>query len=106
MQARTTAKKIIKTELNVLGAKVYEEARVTSRKSKDRFDKQGRIVHRGGSLRKSVNYRVKSQRLTMSQLYYGQYQKPNELIVSIKKHVPESINVIAKNLVTNILKLK
>lgn len=104
MPAKITNKKIIESELNILGEKVYEEARVTSRKSKDRFDKQGRIIHRGGSLRKSINYRVKSQRLTMSQFYYGQYQKPNELLVSIRKHVPESVKVISKNLVANILK--
>lgn len=104
MPTKTTTKKIIEAELNVLGARVYEEARVTSRKSKDRFNKQGQVIHRGGSLRKSINYRVKSQRLTMSQFYYGQYQKPNELLVSIQKHVPESINVMSKNLVANILK--
>ena len=103
MPAKTTTKKIIESELNVLGDKIYEEARVTSRKSKDRFDKNGNI-HRGGSLRKSINFRVKSQRLTMSQFYYGQYQQPNELMVSIQKHTPDSINVIAKNLVANILK--
>jgi hypothetical protein len=104
MPTKTTTKKIIEAELSVLGDRVYEEARVTSRKSKDRFAKDGRIIHRGGSLRKSINYRVKSQRLTMSQFYYGQYQKPNELLVSIQKHVPESINVMSKNLVANILK--
>lgn len=106
MSRPKTTKKIIEDELNVLGAKVYEEARVTSRKSKDRLNKDGNIIHRGGSLRKSINYRVKSQRLTMFQLYYGQYQKPNELLESVKRHVPESIKVISKNLVANILKLK
>lgn len=104
MPAKITNKRIIENELNVLGKIVYEEARVTSRKSKDKFDKNGNIIHRGGSLRKSINFRVKSQKLTMSQFFYGQYQKPNELAVSIKKHLPESINVISKNLVTNILK--
>lgn len=104
MPPKTTTKKIIESELNVLGERVYEEARVTSRISKDRYNKQGQLVHKGGSLRKSINYRVKSQRLTMSQFYYGQYQNPNELMVSIQKHTPDSINVIAKNLVANILK--
>ena len=104
MPPKITTKKIIEAELNVLGNKIYEEARVTSRKSKDRYNKQGVKVHIGGRLRKSINYRVKSQRLTMSQFYYGQYQKPNELMVSIKKHVPESINVISKNLVASVLK--
>lgn len=104
MPPKITTKKIIESELNVLGDKIYEEARVTSRKSKDRYNKQGVKVHIGGRLRKSINYRVKSQRLTMSQFYYGQYQKPNELMVSINNHVPESINVISKNLVANILK--
>lgn len=104
MPPKITTKKTIEKELNILGDKIYEEARVTSRKSQDRFDKNGRIIHRGGSLRKSINYRVKSQRLTMSQFYYGQYQKPNELMESVKRHTPESINVISKNLVANILK--
>jgi len=104
MPAKNPNKKIIEDELKVLGKIVYEEARVTSRKSKDRFDKNGNQIHEGGSLRKSINFRVKSQKLTLSQLHYGQYQKPNELAVSIKNHLPESINVISKNLVTNILK--
>lgn len=103
MPRPTTAKKIIEDELKILGAKIYEEVRVTSRKSADRFDKNGRVVHRGGSLRKSINYRVKSRRLTLMQLYYGQYQNPNELMVSIRKHTPEAINVIAVNLVANII---
>ena len=106
MSRPKTTKRIIEEVLNELGSTVYEEARVTSRKSKDRFDKNGNVLHRGGSLRKSINYKVKSQRLTMFQLYYGQYQKPNELLESIRRHVPESINVIAKNLVANILKIK
>ena len=106
MPRKTTAKQIIEKELNILGEKVYEEARVTSRKSKDRFAKDGRVIHRGGSLRKSINYSVKSQRLKLSQLHYGQYQQPNEMIVSIKKHIPESIKVISVNLVNNIMKPK
>lgn len=106
MQKRETTKQIVEKELNVLGEKVYEEARVTSRISKDRKRKDGTIVHRGGRLRKSINYRVKSQRLTMSQIYYGQYQKPNEMLVSIKKNIPETIKVISVNLVSNIMKIK
>lgn len=104
MPAKITNKKIIEDELNVLGSIVYEEARVTSRKAKDRVDKQGNLIYKGGRLRNSINFRAKSQILTMSQFFYGQYQKPNELAVSIKKHLPESINVISKNLVANVLK--
>jgi phosphopentomutase len=104
MPPKITSKKIIDQELNILGERVYEEARVTSRKSADRFAKDGRVIHRGGSLRKSINFRVKSQRLTMSQFHYGQYQHPNELMESIQKHAPESIKVISINLVSNILK--
>lgn len=106
MSRPKTTKKIIEEGLNELGSTVYEEARVTSRKSKDRYNKHGAKIHIGGKLRKSINYRVKSQRLTMSQIYYGQYQKPNELLESVKRHVPETINVISKNLVANILKVK
>lgn len=104
--ARKTTKKIIEDELNLLGEIIYEEARITSRISKDRFDNNGNLIHKGGTLRKSINYGVKSQRLSLSQIYYGQYQQPNELMVSIKKHIPDSIKVIAKNLVSNIIKKK
>lgn len=103
MAKKSESKRIIEEELNILGKIVYEEARVTSRKSKDKFNKDGQVTHRGGTLRKSINYSVKSQRLTLSQIYYGQYQKPNELMVSIKKHIPESIKVITVNLVKNII---
>lgn len=102
--AKITATKIIENELKVLGEKVYEEARVTSRISKDRFNKEGQMIHEGGTLRASINYYPKGKKLTMSQIYYGQYQKPNELAESIKRHIPESVNVISKNLLKTIIK--
>lgn len=102
--AKITATKIIENELKVLGEKVYEEARVTSRISKDRFNKERQMIHEGGTLRASINYYPKGKKLTMSQIYYGQYQKPNELAESIKRHIPESVNVISKNLLKTIIK--
>ena len=104
MAKQKTPTKIIEDELKVLGEKVYEEARVTQRISKDKFNKEGKQIHEGGTLRKSINYYPKGKKLTMSQIYYGQYQKPNELAVSIKKHIPESVNVISKNLLKTIIK--
>ena len=104
MARAKTPTKIIEDELKELGRKVYEEARVTSRKSQDIIRKDGSIAHRGGTLRKSINYYPKGKKLTMSQIYYGQYQDPNELAVSIKKHIPESVNVISKNLLKTIIK--
>jgi len=104
MARAKTPTQIINDELKVLGDKVKEEARVTSRISKDRFNKEGKQIHEGGTLRKSILSYPKGKKLTMSQIYYGQYQDPNELAVSIKKHIPESVNVISKNLLKTIIK--
>lgn len=98
-----TPTQIIQKELRKLGETVREEAEANSRKSKDRFNKEGQMIHEGGTLKASIQDYAKGKKLTMSQIYYGQYQKPNELAVSIAKHVPETVNLIAKNLITNML---
>ena len=109
--------KIIEDELKALGEKAYEDARATSKVSADRFNKDGQQVHEGGSLVDSINYYPKGKKLTMSQLYYGQFNTPkgestpapregekfNALRISIAKHIPESVNVISKNLLKTIL---
>jgi len=116
--------KIIEEGLVILGDLVTDEARANVRVSRDRYDKDGGQINEGGSLRDSILPYPKGKKLTMSQFYYGQYQKPkklgsvpwnppsdpnsdlweNPMADAIQKHTPDSINVIAKNLVTNILK--
>lgn len=118
-----TPTKIIEEELTRLGEIVYEDTRANVRVSKDKFDKDGRILNRGGSLRDSVLPFAKGKRLTMSQLFYGKWQKPKELgstpwnppssptselwdnpmATSIAKNIPNTINVISKSLIKSIV---
>ena len=120
---KKTPAKIIEAELRILGELVFEETRTVVRVSKDEFDSEGNIIHRGGSLRDSILPYAKGRRLTMSQLYYGKYQKPKELgsapwnpplsatselwdnpmATSIAKNIPKSINTISKSLIKNIV---
>lgn len=77
---------IIKRRLNELGETVYQEA-----KAKSRVDT--------GRLRDSVNYMVKPDtRLTMAQVYYGKFQDPDELMVAINKHVPDTVDLIVQEI--------
>ena len=123
MATKKTPAKIIEAELRALGEIVYEEARATVRVSKDTFDSEGNQINEGGSLRDSILPYAKGRRLTMSQLYYGKYQKPKELgsapwnpplsatselwdnpmATSIAKNIPKSINTISKSLIKNIV---
>lgn len=120
---KKTPTKIIEEELTRLGEIVYEDTRQNVRVSKDKFDKQGRILNRGGSLRDSVLPFAKGKRLTMSQLFYGKWQKPKELgttpwnpplsptselwdnpmATSIAQNIPNTINVISKSLIKTIV---
>lgn len=120
---KKTPTKIIEDELKRLGEIVYDEARATVRISKDTYDSEGNQINEGGSLRDSILPYAKGKRLTMSQLDYGKWQKPKELgstpwnppldrnstqwdnpmMDSIKKNLPSSINVIAKDLIKNIV---
>lgn len=76
------ADRIIKAKLNVLGEEIYQQA-----KERSRVDT--------GRLRDSVNYMVKPDTtLTVAQVYYGKYQKPNELVVSIRDNLKENINLV------------
>lgn len=106
-----------------MGEVIYEDARANVRVSKDTFNKDGNQINEGGSLRDSINYFPKGNKLTMSQLYYGKWQKPKELgstpwqppkapdskawdnplVTSIQKNLPTGINVIAKDLLKNIV---
>ena len=123
MTKKKTPTKIIEEELTILGELVCDESRLNVRVSKDTFDAEGNIINRGGSLRDSIQKYAKGKRLTMTQLDYGRWQKPKELgtvkwsppadrnsqswdnpmITAIQKHLPESINVIAKDLIKNIV---
>lgn len=123
MPTKKTPAKIIEAELKILGEIVYEEARANVRVSKDTFDSEGNQINEGGSLRDSILPYAKGRRLTMSQLYYGKYQKPKELgstpwnpplsatselwdnpmATSIAKNIPDTINTISKSLIKNIV---
>lgn len=89
------ADKIIKRQLNILGEEIYEQAKERSRVAKDTYYKDGSINKAGGTLRDSVNYMVKPDTtLTMAQVYYGKYQKPNELLVAIYDKLPKNTEII------------
>lgn len=110
--------KIIESELDKLGEKVFDEVRGYVRVSKTITAKDGGLSNTGGTLRDSINYYPKGRKLTMSQINYGKYQKPkklgstkwtppknadsdqweNPLADSIKKNIPDTINVISKSL--------
>lgn len=118
-----TPTKIIENELTRLGELVYEDARLKVRVSKDTFDKEGKQINEGGSLRDSILPYAKGKRLTMSQLFYGKYQKPkdlgsapwnppldknsalwdNPMATSIAQNIPNTINVISKSLIKSIV---
>lgn len=88
------ADKIIKKQLNILGEKIYEEARETSR-----FDT--------GQLQNSINYMVKPDtKLTMAQVYYGKYNYPkginsgdkNALLIAVKENAIATTKIIVKEI--------
>jgi hypothetical protein len=85
------ADKIIKAELNVIGEAIYTQARDRSRVDT-------------GRLRDSVNFRVKPDTtLTVAQVFYGKFQDPNELVVAIIDHLPESTGIIIAEINDQIL---
>lgn len=122
-KSKRTPAKIIEAELIKLGDKIQDEARAVVRVSKDTYDKDGGQLNEGGSLRDSILPYPKGRKLTMTQLYYGRYQKPKELgdiawnppkekdspqwdnpmLDAIKRNLPDSINIIAKDLLKNIV---
>lgn len=103
------ADRIIKEELLKLGEIIYDEAKQNSRVAKDtyyttdRVKPAGTLNKAGGTLRDSVNYRVEGDTtLVLGQVYYGAYQKPNELLVSVERHTPDATKAIIKT-ITEIL---
>lgn len=97
--------KIIKKELNVLGDKIWTDSTKNSRVSKDTFYADGRLNNKGGTLRDSQNFRVKPDTtLTVAQIFYGKFQKPDELMQAVKKHVPKSTNIIITEITDQLLR--
>jgi|GEM_PF-4391032 len=103
------ADEIIKEELLKLGEIIYEEAKQNSRVAQDTYYKTDRVRpagslnKAGGTLRDSINYRVEGDTtLMLGQVYYGAYQKPNELLMSVDRHTPEATKTIITN-ITQIL---
>ncbi|MFB9079434.1 hypothetical protein ACFFLS_06070 [Flavobacterium procerum] len=103
------ADKIIKEELLKLGEIIYEEAKHNSRVAQDTFYKTDRVRpagslnKAGGTLRDSINYRVEGNTtLWLGQVYYGAYQKPNELMQSVDRHIDEATKTIVTQ-ITEIL---
>jgi hypothetical protein len=86
------ADKIIKAKLNIIGEKIYVQARDRSRVDT-------------GRLQSSVNYMVKPDTtLTVAQVFYGKYQKPNELVVSVRDNAPEATRLIITEINDQLLK--
>ena len=56
-----------------------------------------------GALKESIKYKVNGNRLTLSQLAYGQYQKPNELEVSVDKIINKNLDKITDEIMKQIL---
>ena len=92
--------KIIKKELNILGAKINEEAIRTSRRDT-------------GVLQDTQNFQVKPDTvLTMAQVFYGQFNFPkgvtsgekNALVIAVKKFIPESTKIMIANINDQLLK--
>ncbi|MHC0441015.1 hypothetical protein [Flavobacterium sp. 3-210] len=102
--------KIIKEELLKLGEIIYEEAKRNSRVAQDiyyttdRVQPAGTLNKAGGTLRDSINYRVQGDTtLLLGQVYYGAFQKPNELLESVDRHTPEATKAIIQNITEKIL---
>ena len=94
------ADQIIKKHLNILGDKIYKQAR-----------RQTRVLT--GSLKNSINYAVKPDTtLTVFQNAYGKevhpskkYDKgePDALLIAVKELLPEGVTIIKKDLTESIL---
>lgn len=98
-RSQIASDKIIKTNLEALGVKIYKQARKTTR-----------VLT--GSLKNSINYAVKPDtRLTFYQNEYGKDVRPagkssgenDALLIAIKDLVPISVEVIKKDLAESIM---
>ena len=99
-KAQINSDKIIKKNLEILGANIYKVAK-----------RRTRVLT--GSLKKSINYAVKPDtRLTFFQNIYGKDVRPTKqydngendaLLIVIKEMLPEGIEVIKKDLIESIM---
>ena len=98
-KAQISSDKIIKNNLNILGEKIYKEAK-----------KRTRVLT--GSLKKSINYGVKPDTtLTFYQNEYGKDVRPSgqtsgptdALLITIEELLPAGIEVIKKDLTESLL---
>lgn len=88
-----------------LGEKIYQQASENSRVAKDQFYKTDRVQPKGtlrkagGTLRDSVNYKpITDTVLLVVQVNYGEYQKPNELLVAIEDNIEETTELIVSQI--------
>lgn len=98
-KSKIASDKIIKENLEILGQKIYKEARKTTR-----------ILT--GSLKKSINYSVKPDTtLTFYQNEYGKDVRPagkkdgetDALLIAIKDLVPLGVEIIKKDLIESVM---
>lgn len=90
-KTQITADQIIKAKLNILGEKIFVQARDNSRVDT-------------GRLRDSVNFRVKPDTtLTVAQVFYGKFQQPDELLVAVAELAPETTRIIITEINDQIL---
>ena len=99
------ADRIIKNRLLELGEIVYEETKANSRVAADTYYKTDRVQPKGslnkagGTLRDSVNYMVRPDTiLTMAQIYYGKFQEPDELLLSIDRHIEKAVDLVVQEI--------
>lgn len=94
------ADKIIKKELNELGARIYNQAVRTSRRDT-------------GVLQDTQNFRVRPDTtLTVAQQYYGAFNYPagvtsgekNALLIAVKENIPPSTKIIVSEITDGLLK--
>lgn len=103
------ADKIIRAELMELGEIVYQQAKKNSRVAvdqyylTDRVGAKGTLRKAGGTLRDSVNYKPLSDTvLLLVQVFYGEYQDPNELEVAIDNNIDDSVNLVVSQIMEKI----
>jgi len=103
------ADKIIRAELMELGEKVYQQAKDQSRVAKDQFyltdrvGSKGSLRKAGGTLRDSVNYKPLTDTvLLLVQVYYGEFQAPNELQEAINDNLDDSVNIVVSQIMEKI----
>ena len=98
-EIRIQIREVIKKQLNDIGERIYNEAKMTTR-----------IQY--NPLVNSVNYGVKPyNRLTLFHLHYGKYNRPkgknsgpyNALRIAARRHTPKGTTVLIKEMKESIL---